>query len=335
VIGLRRGLVSGARISALGVYIPERVVTNDEISERLDTSDEWIRSRTGIRERRICRPDQATSDVAVEAVNDLFSRNKHTAAEIDLVISTSVVPDHVFPATASIIAERVGAVNAGAFDVQSGCTGFVYGLAAASAFVAAGMYRHVLVTGAESISKSLDWDDRGTCVLFGDGAGAVLVTPSETGSIFSFDLGNDGEGAPFLNIPAGGTRLPASHETVDAHQHLLQMNGREVYRFASRRVVESCKKAMDDAALTPADIDLFVPHQANLRIIEKVAEALGFSQEQVFYNLDRYGNTSCASIPLCLHEAMQNGRLKKGDTLLMVGFGAGLTWGSCLTKWDL
>jgi 3-oxoacyl-[acyl-carrier-protein] synthase-3 len=335
VIGLRRGLVHGAKIAALGVSIPERVLTNAELARTIDTSDEWISSRTGIRERRLCRPDEATSDLAVAAATDLLSRNGHHAEDIDLVISTSLVPDTLFPATASIVAERIGAVNAGAFDVQSGCTGFVYGLATATAFVSAGIYDTVLVTGAEALSKALDWQDRSTCVLFGDGAGAVLVRPSDNGSIFAFDLGNDGSGAPFLNMPAGGTRLPASHETVDDRQHFLRMNGREVYRFATRRVVESCQKTLDDAGVAAAQVDLFVPHQANLRIIEKVAAQLGFSDEQVFFNLDRFGNTSCASIPLCLHDAMAQGRLKKGDRLLIVGFGAGLTWGSFLTRWEL
>jgi len=335
VIGLRRGLVHGAKIAALGVSIPERVLTNAELARTIDTSDEWISSRTGIRERRLCRPDEATSDLAVAAATDLLSRSGHHAEDIDLVISTSLVPDTLFPATASIVAERIGAVNAGAFDVQSGCTGFVYGLATATAFVSAGIYDTVLVTGAEALSKALDWQDRSTCVLFGDGAGAVLVRPSNNGSIFAFDLGNDGSGAPFLNMPAGGTRLPASHETVDDRQHFLRMNGREVYRFATRRVVESCQKTLDDAGVAAAQVDLFVPHQANLRIIEKVAAQLGFSDEQVFFNLDRFGNTSCASIPLCLHDAMAQGRLKKGDRLLIVGFGAGLTWGSCLTRWEL
>ena len=335
MIGLRRGLVHGAKIAALGVSIPQRVLTNAELAGTIDTSDEWISSRTGIRERRVCRPDQATSDLAIEAANDLLATNGHQAEDVDLVISTSLVPDTLFPATASVIAERIGAVNAGAFDVQSGCTGFVYGLAVATAFVSAGIYDTVLVTGAEAVSKALDWHDRATCVLFGDGAGAVLVRPSDNGSIFAFDLGNDGSGAPFLNMPAGGTRLPASHETVDERQHFLRMNGREVYRFATRRVVESCRKTLDDAGLSAAEVDLFVPHQANLRIIEKVASQLGFSDEQVFWNLDRFGNTSCASIPLCLHDAMAQGRLKKGDRLLMVGFGAGLTWGSCLTRWEL
>ena len=335
MIGLRRGLVHGAKIAALGVSVPERVLTNEELSLTLDTSDEWISSRTGIRERRVCRPDQATSDLAVAAASDLFASNGWRAEDIDLVISTSLVPDMLFPATASIVAERIGAVNAGAFDVQSGCTGFVYGLATATAFVSAGIYDSVLVTGAEAVSKALDWQDRATCVLFGDGAGAVLVRPSDNGSIFAFDLGNDGSGAPYLNMPAGGTAQPATHETVDERRHFLRMNGREVYRFATRRVVESCRKTLDDAGVTPAEVDLFVPHQANLRIIEKVAAQLGFAQEQVFWNLDRFGNTSCASIPLCLHDAMGQGRLKKGDRLLIVGFGAGLTWGSCLTRWEL
>ena len=335
MIGLQRGHVQGARISALGVYVPERVVTNDDLALTVETSDEWISTRTGIRERRVCAPEQATSDLAVAAADDLLTRNGFRAQDIDLVISTSLIPDMIFPATASIVAERIGAVNAGAFDVQSGCTGFVYGLAVAAAFVAAGIYHNVLVTGAEALSKGLDWEDRGTCVLFGDGAGAVMVGPSDNGGIFSFDLGNDGAGAQFLNMPAGGSRLPASHETVDRRQHFIKMNGSEVFRFATRKVVESCEKALNDAGLTAADVDLFVPHQANIRIIESVARRLGFSDEQVFANLDRYGNTSCASIPLCLHEAMACGRLKKGDRLLMVGFGAGLTWGSCLTKWDL
>jgi 3-oxoacyl-[acyl-carrier-protein] synthase-3 len=335
MIGLRHGLIKGARISALGVSIPERVITNEELSRTLDTSDEWIRSRTGIRERRVCAPEQATSDLAVLAAADLLARNGDDARDIDLVISTSLVPDMIFPASASIIAHRIGAQNAGAFDVQAGCTGFIYGLACATAFVASDIYEKVLVTGAEALSKSLDWTDRSTCVLFGDGAGAVLVTPSENGSIFSFDLGNDGSGADKLNLPAGGARLPASPETVAGRQHFLKMNGREVYRFATRKVVESCQKTLADAEMTPADVDLFVPHQANIRIIDYVSEKLGFRDEQVFANLDRYGNTSCASIPLCLHEAEQNGRLKTGDSLLMVGFGAGLTWGSCLTKWEL
>jgi 3-oxoacyl-[acyl-carrier-protein] synthase III len=335
VIGLGRGNVKGARISALGVYVPERVLTNDELSQFLDTSDEWITSRTGIRERHIARPDQACSDLASEAARAALESVGFDPAQLDLVIVTTITPDMLFPATASIVAQNIGALRAGAFDLEAGCTGFVYGLAVATAFVAANIYRNVLVIGAEVLSRVLDWEDRGTCVLFGDGAGAVLVTPADHGSIFSFDLGNDGSGAQFLGLPAGGSRLPATHQTVTDHLHFMKMTGSEVFKFATRTVVESCEKVLADGGLTVADVDLFVPHQANIRIIEAASKRLGFGQEQVFANLDRYGNTSCASIPICLEEASSTGRLKKGDTLLMAGFGAGLTWGSCLTKWEL
>jgi 3-oxoacyl-[acyl-carrier-protein] synthase-3 len=335
VIGLRRGLVRGARISALGVHVPERVLTNDDISRFLDTSDEWISSRTGIRERRIAADHEAASDLGEVAARRCLESVDLSPGELDLVIVTTISPDHIMPATASIVAEKIGATQAGAFDVQAGCTGFVYGLAIATAFVSANIYKNILVVGAEVLSKMLNWEDRGTCVLFGDGAGAVLVQPTDNGSIFSFDLGNDGSGAPNLLVPAGGTREPASGETVRLHRHAMHMTGSEVFKFATRTVQGSCEKVLRDAEITVDDVDLFVPHQANIRIIDSVARRLGFAKSQVFANLDRYGNTSCASIPICLHEASQNGRLKKGDTLLMAGFGAGLTWGSCLTKWEL
>lgn len=335
MIGLRRGLVRGARISALGVHVPERVLTNAEISQSLDTSDEWILTRTGIRERRIARADEAASDLGEVAARRCLESGALDPGELDLVIVTTISPDHIMPATASIVADKIGATKAGAFDVQAGCTGFVYGLAIATAFVSANIYQNILVIGAEVLSKMVDWEDRGTCVLFGDGAGAVLVQPTDNGSIFSFDLGNDGSGASYLNVPAGGSRKPASYETVRLHEHAMHMTGSEVFKFATRTVVGSCEKVLGDAGLTVEDVDLFVPHQANIRIIETAARRLGFTEAQVFANLDRYGNTSCASIPICLHEASQNGRLKKGDMLLMAGFGAGLTWGSCLTKWDL
>jgi len=335
VIGLRRGLVRGARISALGVHVPERVLTNSEISQFLDTSDEWILTRTGIRERRIARVDEAASDLGEVAARRCLQSVDCDPLDLDLVIVTTISPDHIMPATASIVADKIGATKAGAFDVQAGCTGFVYGLAIATAFVSANIYQNVLVIGAEVLSKMVDWEDRSTCVLFGDGAGALIVQPTDNGSIFTFDQGNDGSGASYLNVPAGGSRQPASYETVPRHEHAMHMTGSEVFKFATRTVVGSCEKVLRDAALTVEDVDLFVPHQANIRIIETAARRLGFTDAQVFANLDRYGNTSCASIPICLHEASQNGRLKKGDTLLMAGFGAGLTWGSCLTKWEL
>ena len=335
VIGLRRGLVRGARISALGVHVPERVLTNDEISQFLDTSDEWITTRTGIRERRIARVDEAASDLGEVAARRCLESGGLDAVDLDLVIVTTISPDHIMPATASIVAEKIGATKAGAFDVQAGCTGFVYGLAIATAFVSANIYENVLVVGAEVLSKMVDWEDRGTCILFGDGAGAVLVQPTDNGSIFSFDLGNDGSGASNLLVPAGGSRMPATFDTVRDHEHAMHMTGSEVFKFATRTVVDSCQKVLSDAEIGVEDVDLFVPHQANIRIIESASRRLGMKESQVFANLDRYGNTSCASIPICLHEASESGRLKKGDTLLMAGFGAGLTWGSCLTKWEL
>ena len=331
----RRGFARGARISALGVYVPERILTNEEISGFLDTSDEWIRSRTGIGERRIASPDQAASDLGVIAARRCLESVDMDPLALDLVIVTTISPDHIMPATASIVAERIGAKRAGAFDVQAGCTGFVYGLATAVAFVSAGIYERVLVLGAEVLSRMVDWEDRSTCVLFGDGAGAVLVQAADEGSMFHFDLGNDGSGASSLSIPAGGSRMPASHQTVRRHAHTMQMTGSEVFRFATRAVAESCEKVLGDAELSVADVDLFVPHQANIRIIDSAVRRLGFREDQVFANLDRYGNTSCASIPICLSEASESGRLKQGDRLLMAGFGAGLTWGSCLTLWDL
>ncbi len=335
MIGLRRGLVRGARISALGIHVPERVLTNDEIGEFLDTSDEWITTRTGIRERRIARVDEAASDLGEVAARRCLESAGLAAEELDLVIVTTISPDHIMPATASIVADRIGAVRAGAFDIQAGCTGFVYGLAVATAFISANIYQNVLVIGAEVLSKMVDWEDRSTCVLFGDGAGAVLVQPCDNGCIFSFDLGNDGSGAQSLLVPAGGSRMPAGFDTVRRRDHAMHMTGSEVFKFATRTVVDSCRKVIADAGIGVDDIDLFVPHQANIRIIESASRRLGMTDAQVFANLDRYGNTSCASIPICLHEAGQTGRLKKGDTLLMAGFGAGLTWGSCLTRWEL
>jgi 3-oxoacyl-[acyl-carrier-protein] synthase-3 len=331
------GVMKGAYISALGVHVPERAVSNDDIARMpgLETSDEWISTRTGIRERRMAGDGQAPSDLGIVAARECLASREVDPADIDLVIGSSLVPDMIFPATASVIAEGIGAANAGAFDVQAGCAGYMYGLAAAIGFISAGLARQVLVVGAETVTRALDWQDRATCILFGDGAGATLVSASDNGTRFHFDLGNDGSGAPFLNLPAGAAKLPASRATLDARQHFLKMDGPEVYKFATRKVVESCTHVLEKAGVRADEVDLFVPHQANLRIIDYAARRLGFRDDQVFYNLDRYGNTSCASIPLCLAEAVETGRLKKGDTLLLVGFGAGLTWGTCLTTWEL
>lgn len=329
-------------ISGLGTYLPSRVVTNDELSQTLDTSDEWIRQRTGIRARRIADPGMSSSDLGAQAGRSALEDAGLSPQAVGLVVTATISPDQLMPATAARIAHQCGCVGAGAYDVSAGCSGFVYALAMATGSVAAGLHEHVLVVGAETISRLLDWEDRSTAVLFGDGAGAAVVSAVEAvageaaesqGAILGFDLGGDGSGADFLQIPAGGSRLPASCATVEARQHYMKMNGHEVYKFATRVVAESATRVLERCGRRIEEVDLFVPHQANLRIIEGAAKKLGISEERIFTNVDRYGNTSCASIPLCLAEARAEGRLRQGDLVLLLGFGAGLSWGACLLEW--
>jgi 3-oxoacyl-[acyl-carrier-protein] synthase-3 len=321
-------------IVAIGTYVPERVVTNDDLSLTLETSDEWISTRSGIRERHIAEDGHCTSDLGAVAARRALEAAGTRADELDMIVVASLSPDMLFPATASFISGLIGADGAAAFDISAACTGFVYALAAGQAFVASGQADKVLVVGADVVSKMIDWSDRSTAVLFGDAAGAVLLEPvgQEDSGIVGFDLGNDPSGTGELNLPAGGTKLPASAETVDAGQHFLKMNGREVFKFATRIIVSSAKQVLAKNDLEVDDVDLFVPHQANIRIIDAAAKKLGIPPERVFSNLERYGNTSCASIPLCLDEAVSGGRLGKGDMVLMTGFGAGLSWGSCLVR---
>lgn len=324
-----------ARIAGVGTWVPERVVTNDDLSLSLDTSDEWISTRSGIRERRIAADGEAASDLGARAARRALEAAGAEAGDLDLIITATLSPDTIFPPTASYISGLIGADGAAAFDLSAACTGFVYALAAGNGFIASGQAEKVLVVGAEAVSKMIDWSDRGTAVLFGDGAGAVLLEAGEDDGrgIIGFDLGNDPGGTDLLSLPAGGSRRPATSETVAGGEHFLRMNGREVYRFATRIIVSSALQVLKKHGLGVEDIDLFVPHQANIRIIDAAARKLGIPPEKVFTNLERYGNTSCASIPLCLDEAGQAGRLKAGDLVLMVGFGAGLSWGSCLVKW--
>lgn len=321
-------------IAAIGTYVPERVVTNDDLSLRLETSDEWISARSGIRERHIAEEEHCTSDLGAVAARRALEAAGLDPGELDLIIVASLSPDMLFPSTASFISGLIGADGTPAFDLSAACTGFVYALATGSAFVASGQADRVLVVGADVVSKMIDWSDRSTAVLFGDAAGAVLLEPArqEDSGIIGFDLGNDPSGTGELNLPAGGSRLPASAETVAEGQHFLKMNGREVFKFATRIIVSSAKRVLADNNLGVGDVDLFVPHQANIRIIDAAAKKLGIPPERVFSNLDRYGNTSCASIPLCLEEASAGGRLETGDLVLMTGFGAGLSWGSCLAR---
>ena len=321
-------------IRGLGTELPERCISNHDLSMTLDTSDEWIGQRTGIRTRRIADPGVSASDLGLVAARRALRQAGLPATEVGLVITATISPDQLMPATAARVAYEIGAVNAGACDLSAGCSGFVYGLALATGMVASGIHDHVLVVGAEVISRILDWEDRGTAVLFGDGAGAALVSPSNgVGRILGFELGNDGSGGDLLTIPAGGSRMPATHATVDKRQHFLKMSGSEVFRFATRAVAECAHNVLASCGRTIEEVQLFVPHQANLRIIDAATRRLGIAPDRVYTNLQRYGNTSCASIPLCLADARAEGRLADGDLVLLMGFGAGLSWGACLMEW--
>jgi 3-oxoacyl-[acyl-carrier-protein] synthase III len=329
-------------ITGLGAFVPDRVVTNDDLAKVLDTSDEWIKQRTGIRARRVADVGLSSSDLGIVAARSALADAGLPPEDVDLVITATISPDRIMPATASRVARESGCATAGACDLSAGCSGFIYALAMAAGAVASGLHEQVLVVGAETISRFLDWEDRSTAVLFGDGAGAAVVSPLEwacgserpgPGGILGFDLGGDGSGEEFLMIPAGGSRLPASCATVEARQHFMKMNGSEVYKFATRVIAQSAGRVLKRCGRTIADVDLFVPHQANLRIIDAAIKKLGIPEDRVYTNLQKYGNTSCASIPLCLNGARAEGRLKDGDLVLLMGFGAGLTWGACLMEW--
>lgn len=322
-------------IIGLGSYVPERIMTNYDLEKIVDTTDEWIVSRTGIKERRIAGDEVATSDLAVKAAEQALLDAGCTAEEIDLVIVATVTPDMIFPSAACLVQTRIGAINAAAFDLSAGCSGFVYGLAVGSQFISSGMYKKVLVIGAETLSKILDWTDRNSCVLFGDGAGAAVLGEVEAGyGILGMELGADGSGGDHLKVSAGGSRLPASAQTVKDGLHYVQMNGNEVFKFAIKIMGEAAIKALEKAGLDYTAIDCLIPHQANIRIIQSAAKRLKVPMEKVIVSVDKYGNTSAASIPMALTEAVQMGKIKKGDTIVMVGFGAGLTWASCVLKWS-
>ena len=320
-------------ITGLGCYVPKRVVTNDELSKMVDTSDEWIIERTGIRERRVAEPEEALSDLCLPAARDALEQAGVRAADLDLIIVATVTPDMFFPSTGAIIADVLGARDAAAYDLSAGCTGFMYALAQAHGMVSAGLSTNALVIGGDVLSKILNWHDRSTCVLFGDGAGAVVLEPSQDEGFVGFELGADGSGGVHLNLPAGGSRLPPTSETVAAEQHFVSMNGREVFKFATRVLVSSAEKLLDECDTSMDQVEVYVPHQANVRIIEHAARKLGVPEDRVVVNVDRYGNTSSGSIPLALADAVADGRLREGKLVLMTGMGAGLTWGSALMRW--
>ena len=320
-------------ITGIGAYAPERVVTNDDLSELMETSDEWIVERTGIRERRIAAENQALSDLALPAARDALEHAGVPAAEIDLIVVATVTPDMAFPSAGAIIADELGAPDAAAYDLSAGCTGFMYAVAQAYGMLAGGLAHRALVVGGDVLSRILDWSDRRTAVLFGDGAGAVVLDRVSEGGFLGFELGADGSGGPQLYLPAGGSRAPATAETVAERKHFVQMNGREVFKFATRVLVSSALKVLEQCGKTVDDVDVYVPHQANVRIIDHAVEKLGIPKEKTVVNVDRYGNTSSGSIPLALADAEAEGRLGDGALVLMTGMGAGLTWGSSLIEW--
>ena len=325
-----------AHIIGWGKYAPPKVISNAELAKLVDTSDEWIVARTGIQQRHVVSSiKESTATLATAAAKAAIECGGAHASEIDLIIVATATPEYSFPATACLVQDALGAQRAGAFDLSAGCTGFVYALALGSQVIASGAHNLVLVIGAETLSRIVNWNNRDTCVLFGDGAGAVLLRGSdEPGGVLSTVMRSDGSGGDLLILPAGGSHQPPSRDTVDAGLHYVRMNGRAVFKFATRVMSKAASEVIERAGLTLGDIDLFIPHQANLRIIEAAAHQLGLPVDKFMVNIDRYGNTSSASIPIALCEAVEMGKIKPGARVVLVGFGAGLTWAAAAIQWD-
>lgn len=324
-----------AHIIGWGMAVPRRVLTNDELSQIVDTNDEWIRSRTGIGERHIAAEDESTATLAFDASVKALQVARLKPDELDLIIVATSSPEYIFPATACVIQDRLGAKKAGAFDLLAACTGFIYALNIATQTIRSGAARNALVVGAETLSRIVDWKDRNTCVLFGDGAGAfVLQASEEVGGVLSAVMRSDGSGGDLLSLPGGGSRYPATVESVREGLHYIRMNGREVFRFATRVMAQATQDAVEQAEMKIEDIQLVIPHQANERIIETAMRNLKIPMDRCVVNLERYGNTSTASIPIAVCEAVSDGRLKSGHKVVFVGFGAGLTWGAAVAIWS-
>jgi 3-oxoacyl-[acyl-carrier-protein] synthase-3 len=320
-------------IIGLGKYLPEKVLTNFDLEKMVETSDEWITTRTGIRERHIANESQSTSDLASLAAKEALKDANLKPEEIELIIVATITPDMPFPSTSCLVQEKIGAKKATCFDIAAACSGFIYGLNIAHQFISSGTYKNALVIGAEILSKSVDWTDRSTCVLFGDGAGACVLAPVKKDGIISFNLGSDGSGQDLLKIPAGGTHLPASHESIDKKLHFIQMQGNEVFKFAVKIMHRAAEQAVRKKGLGCSDIDLVIPHQANRRIMEAAMKKMGLPLTKLFSNIEKYGNMSAASTAVALCEAVEEKRVKRKDIVVLVAFGAGLTWGSCVIKW--
>ena len=327
-------MTTNALITGWGMYAPAKILTNEDLSHMVETTDEWIVSRTGIRERRIAAPEETTATLSVNAARDALAVAGLEPNDIDLVILGTCSPDYYMPATAVLVAHQLGATRAAGFDLMAACSGFVFSLATGTAYIRSGMYRNVLVIGVELLSRFLDYTDRNTCILFGDGAGAVVLSASDRpGGLLGLDMYSDGSGAEGIIFPAGGSACPASPKTVAEGGHFVHMLGKEVYKYATRQLAESVRAALRDAGLAVDDVDQFLFHQANLRIIESVQHAVGIPSEKTYLNIEKYGNTSAASVPMALVEAIADGRIKPGDKLLMAAFGAGYTAGAAVVEW--
>jgi len=323
------------RIGIIGVgkYLPKRVLSNMDLEKTVDTSDEWITTRTGIKERRIVSSHEATSDLATNAAKEALKDAGMKPHDLDLIIIATITPDMQFPSTACLVQAALGAKNAVCFDISAACAGFVYATIVAQQFIACGNYKNALVVGAEVLSSITDWEDRSTCVLFGDGAGAAVLSEVKSGGILSTYLGSNGTMANLLMIPGGGSRNPATHKTIDKRLHYIKMEGNEVFKSAVKIMTDAAQIALKQAGLKCSDVDLVIPHQANVRIIMAMAKRLGLPREKIFLNIEKYGNMSSASTAIALCEAVKAGRIKKGDIVLLDAFGAGLVWGACLLKW--
>jgi len=323
-----------AHITAWGMYAPEQVMTNDDLAQMVDTNDEWIVSRTGIHERRIAGPNETTSTIATEAAINALRKSHLDPHDLDLIIVATSSPDYLLPSTACLVQDNIGASKAGAFDLLAACTGFIFALNMAAQAIRSGSINNAMVIGAETLSRLVDWEDRRTCIIFADGAGAFILEGRDTpGGVLSAVMRSDGSGKDLLIVPAGGSHRPASIETVEQGLHTVQMKGRDVFRFATRVMASATRESVSMAGLSLDDIQLIVPHQANRRIIETAARNLRIPMDRFMINLDRYGNTSAASIPIALCEAVEKGRIHAGDNIVLVGFGGGLTWGAMTLRW--
>ncbi len=331
----RGGALRGAKITAVGCYVPPRVLTNEDLEKMVDTSDEWIVQRVGIRERHIAPPEMATSDMAVQAACAALAQRGMPGKDVQAIVVCTVTPDMMFPATACLVQDRLGAKGAWGFDLSAACSGFIYGLTTAAHLVMAGAHENVLVIGADTMSRIIDYTDRGTCVLFGDAAGAMLVEAAEPGQGFIGFLNEiDGSGGDYLKMPAGGSRMPATAESVSERQHFVKQEGQQVFKYAVRKMYETCRDLLARHNLTAADVKVLVPHQANLRIVNGAAERLGLREDQVIINIDRYGNTTGATVPLATRDALESGKLQKGDLVIFAAVGAGFTVGANLWRWE-